>query len=310
MKNSNNEMIDVSVVVPNYNHAAFLRQRIDSILNQTFQNFELIILDDCSTDNSKEIINSYAEHPRISHIIFNTINSGSPFAQWEKGINLAIGQYIWIAESDDWCEPSLLESLLEGIRKDEECVISYCQLSCINGENKIKWQSKHPLLSEIVDSQTFIRDFLAIKVSIFNASMAIFRKDIFQHVSEEFVTFKFCGDWFFWLQIARYGKVHISGKVLNYFRKHDKDVSGKAYKSGLNIIEEIKVTNWMYEEKLIDDSLYEKAFKKQYKAYWKVKNSIEPANRDRIRSLLAMPLSSKINTLKFLPSAIWNALRK
>jgi glycosyltransferase involved in cell wall biosynthesis len=303
-------MIDVSVIVPNYNHAAYLGQRIDSILNQTYQNFELIILDDCSTDNSREIINNYAGHPRISHIIFNTINSGSPFLQWEKGINLAVGKYIWMAESDDWCEPSLLETLLEGIKKDEKCVISYCQLSCINGANEIKWQSKHPLLSEIVDSKTFIRDFLAIKISIFNASMAIFRKDTFQYVSSEFVTFKFCGDWFFWLQIARHGKVHISGKILNYFRKHDQDVSGKAYKSGLNIIEELKVTNWMYKEKLIDEGLYVKAFKKQYKAYWKVKNSIEPTNRTKIKSMIATPLSSKINTLKFLPSAIWNALKK
>lgn len=303
-------MIDVSVIVPNYNHAAFLRERIDSVLKQTYQNFELIILDDCSKDNSREIINQYAGHPRISHIIFNKTNGGSPFLQWEKGIHLAIGKYIWIAESDDWCEPSLLETLLEGIKKDEECVISYCQLSCINGENQIKWQSKHPLLSEIVDSPTFIRDFLSIKISIFNASMAIFRKETFQHVSREFVTFKFCGDWFFWLQIARHGKTHISGKILNYFRKHDQDVSGKAYKSGLNIIEEIRVTNWMYEEKLIDERWYEKAFRKQYKAYWKVKNSIEPANRIKIKAMLAAPLSSKINTLKFLPSAIWNAYRK
>lgn len=303
-------MINVSVIVPNYNHGAFLRQRIDSVLNQTYTNFELIILDDCSTDNSKEIINSYAGHPRISHIIFNTKNSGSPFLQWRKGINLAMGKYVWIAESDDWCEPSLLETLVDGMKKDDQCVISYCQLSCIHGDNKIKWQSKHPLLSEIIDSDIFIRDFLAIKVSIFNASMAIFRKDTFQHVSKEFVSFKFCGDWFFWLQIARHGKVHISGKVLNYFRKHDKDVSGNAYKSGLNIVEELWVTNWMYKEELIDELLYKKAFKKQYKAYWKVKSTIEPTNRLKIESILAEPLSSKINLIKFLPSAIWNSFKK
>ena len=67
----------ISVIVPNYNHASFLKQRIDSILNQTFQDFELIILDDCSTDNSREIIETYRNHLKVSHIIYNTENSGS-----------------------------------------------------------------------------------------------------------------------------------------------------------------------------------------------------------------------------------------
>ena len=54
-------MPQVSVIVPNYNHAPYLRQRLDSIFNQNFQDFEVIILDDCSTDNSKEIIEEYMQ---------------------------------------------------------------------------------------------------------------------------------------------------------------------------------------------------------------------------------------------------------
>jgi len=303
-------MIEVSIVIPNYNHAPFLKERIDSVLNQTFQNFEVIILDDCSTDNSKEIIELYSNHPKISHIVFNKENSGGPFFQWEKGINLASGKYVWIAESDDWCEPSLLDELLKGIKKDRDCVLSYCQLLCVNEKNEIKWRSHHNCLSEMVESNNFIENYLSIKISIFNASMAIFKKEAFRSVSNDFTRYKFCGDWLFWLQIARQGKVHISGKVLNYFRKHDKDVSGNAYRSGLNIVEELKVTNWMYEQQLISASIYVKAFKKQYKAYWKVKHSIDPINKRLILPILANPLSNKVNTLTFLPSAIWNAYRK
>ncbi len=69
----------VSVILPNYNHAKYLPQRIESILNQTYQNFELIILDDCSSDNSREVIERYKDNPRISKIIFNEKNSGSRF---------------------------------------------------------------------------------------------------------------------------------------------------------------------------------------------------------------------------------------
>jgi len=302
-------VIEVSVIIPNYNHAPFLRQRIDTVLNQTFQDFELIILDDCSTDNSKEVIESYAGNPKISHIIFNSANSGSPFLQWEKGINLAKGKYVWIAESDDWCEPSLLQTLVEGIKKDDQCVISYCQMFYITEGNNIKWQSNHRYLSEMVESKVFIQDYLAVKVSIYNASMAIFKREKFKYVTSEFTTFKFSGDHLFWIEIARHGKTHISGKVLNYFRKHDQDVSGKAYKSGLNFVEELNIINWMYREELIDDDIYTRAFKKQYKEYWIVRNSIDRNNKNTITTLFDHPLSKKTNTINFLSSAIWNAYK-
>ena len=76
----------VSVIVPCYNHAPYLQARIDSIINQTYQNFELILLDDLSPDNSAEIILSYKNHPKVSHCIINEKNSGSTFAQWNKGL--------------------------------------------------------------------------------------------------------------------------------------------------------------------------------------------------------------------------------
>ena len=71
----------VSVIVPNYNHAAYLRERLDSILNQTFQDFELILLDDCSTDASLLMLRDYATHPRVSQLVVNEKNTGSTFAQ-------------------------------------------------------------------------------------------------------------------------------------------------------------------------------------------------------------------------------------
>lgn len=79
-------MPTVSVIVPNYCHAPYLEQRIESILQQTFQDFELILLDDCSTDGSREILERYRNHPKVSGIFYNERNSGSPFKQWKKGL--------------------------------------------------------------------------------------------------------------------------------------------------------------------------------------------------------------------------------
>ena len=66
-------MPTVSVIVPNYCHAPYLEQRIESILQQTFQDFELILLDDCSTDGSREILERYRNHPKVSGIFYPTL---------------------------------------------------------------------------------------------------------------------------------------------------------------------------------------------------------------------------------------------
>lgn len=107
----------VSVIIPNYCHARFLNRRIDSVLNQTYGDFEVIILDDCSSDNSRDIIETYRHHPRVSHIVYNEKNSGSTFIQWDKGFELAQGEYIWIAESDDEAAPTSFEEWRRPARK-------------------------------------------------------------------------------------------------------------------------------------------------------------------------------------------------
>ena len=108
----------VSVIVPNYNHAPYLRERLDSIYGQTYRHIEVILLDDASTDNSREILNAYREqHPENTKTVFNEVNSGRVNLQWNKGLELAKGQYIWIAESDDWCEPDFLEKLVPELQR-------------------------------------------------------------------------------------------------------------------------------------------------------------------------------------------------
>jgi len=110
----------VSIVIPNYNHEKYLGKRIESVLNQTFQNFEVILLDDCSTDDSFSLLKELEDHPKVTHLIINEANSGSPFKQWSKGIALAKGQYVWIAESDDWAEKTFLEESVRIISRDKK----------------------------------------------------------------------------------------------------------------------------------------------------------------------------------------------
>ena len=116
----------VGVIVPNYNHARFLPQRLDSVLGQTFQDFELILLDDCSTDDSRSILSQYGGDPRV-RIEFNEVNSGSTFKQWNKGVGIARGEYVWIAESDDYADERLLERLVAVLDADPTVMFAYCR---------------------------------------------------------------------------------------------------------------------------------------------------------------------------------------
>ena len=260
-------MPTVSVIVPNYNHAPFLRQRIDSILNQTYQDFELIILDDCSTDNSKEMIEQYRNHPKVSQVVYNTENSGSTFKQWNKGIELAQGEYIWVAESDDWCEPTLLETLVPPLEMDKNVVIGYVQSYYIVDDITIKWVSSEASLEKIVDGHFFLKRHLLYSKPIFNASMAIFRKSVFYQIDNSYSNYKFCGDWFFWGVVATCGNVFISGKALNYFRNHAGDVSTKSYNTGLNYLEEIEVLQWFSNKRLINKSEFHSAINEKYRRF-------------------------------------------
>jgi glycosyltransferase involved in cell wall biosynthesis len=117
----------VSVIIPNYNHSKYLKQRIDSVLNQTFTDFELIILDDASTDCSREIIEDYTSlHPDILSY-YNKNNSGSPFAQWDYGVRIAKGDYIWIAESDDFASEFFLERTTALLDENNSLGFVYCE---------------------------------------------------------------------------------------------------------------------------------------------------------------------------------------
>jgi glycosyltransferase involved in cell wall biosynthesis len=278
-----NIMPVVSVIIPNYNHAPFLKERIDSVLSQTYQDIEIIIIDDCSADNSREIIESYQANSRVSHIIYNETNSGSTFKQWQKGIGLATGKYIWIAESDDWCEPTLLEELIKGITGNDDIVISFCGAVVITDAGEILYTSDSKKIREVTDGISFIKNHLTESNRIFNASMAIFHKPSFLGISSEYTNYKFCGDWLFWIMLAQKGRVFISGKYLNYFRKHNADVSRKSMANGTYFSEYPGLAKYLLDNSLISHHQYSYLL---FRKYRKLKNfeGSKPVKKDLLET--------------------------
>lgn len=222
-------MPTVSVIIPNYNHAAYLKQRIDSVIDQTYQDFEVIILDDCSKDDSKNVIEQYRNHPRVSHIVYNEENSGSTFMQWKKGVELAKGEWIWIAESDDWAELTFLEKLLKLGREDSAIGLLYCSSYSAeetgNVSNINNWAErvdpKHWEKDFVNSGSDEIKNYLFSRNTIPNASAILIKKQIIQKVlKENDKTFKYAGDWYFWIKSLENCNIGFVKEPLNYFRQH------------------------------------------------------------------------------------------
>jgi len=124
----------ISVIIPSYNHSKFLKKAIDSVLNQTYQDFELIILDDCSTDSSAKIINSYKDE-RIRKY-FNEKNNGA-VNTLNQLIDLASGEYIALLNSDDFWSNDKLEKQLAYLEENKEVAACFTWADFVNENNKI-----------------------------------------------------------------------------------------------------------------------------------------------------------------------------
>jgi glycosyltransferase involved in cell wall biosynthesis len=247
-------MPEVSVIIPNYNHARFLEKRLESIIQQSFQNFEIILLDDCSIDNSWEILQKYRHHPKVSQIIFNGENSGSTFMQWRKGINAAWGKYIWIAESDDYAEPVLLEKLVNQLEANPKAGIAFCQSWSVDENDTATgiWGYTHaPKLNHLFLNNfteagyDFIRTKMSALNAIPNASAVLFRKDIYLAATGEEETFRLAGDWLLWVKMLQVSDVAFVAMPMNYFRTHQNNVRKESQSSGVSLEETCRVISYI-----------------------------------------------------------------
>ena len=175
----------ISVIVPNYNHARYLRKRLDSITYQSYSNIEIILLDDASTDDSREILADYAANDSRIHCHYNEKNSGSPFRQWQKGIDLACGKYIWIAESDDFADLNFLETLVQKLEKNPTVGLAYCSSWQVDESDRVirllePWanESNAQRWTEdfINEGKSEIREYPLIGTNIHNTSAVLLRR--------------------------------------------------------------------------------------------------------------------------------------
>ena len=228
----------VSVIIPNYNHAPFLKERIDSVLNQTYKNIEVILLDDCSSDNSREIIEGYRGHEKISRIEYNKTNSGSTFKQWEKGLNLAKGEWIWIAESDDVADTHFINQLLaesdaQIVYCNSQIIDAFSNLTTLYGFTNMPFKETYPFFAQNFTANPieFLMNWMLKDNFIPNASAVLFKKSLLNdkvksvEMFTEMGEMKLAGDWYFWLNLLLNASlISYNAQSLNHFRQHSSNV--------------------------------------------------------------------------------------
>ncbi len=219
----------ITAVLPCYNHARFLEERIGSLLSQTHPVNQIVFLDDASTDGSAELAEKLLKvFPGQVDIYVNSFNSGSPFAQWNKGVTLAEHELIWIAETDDSCDPRLIETLYSSIL-NSGAVLSYAQSRYISDDG----QDLGSVLSYTdrlwpnafrdcfsMDGAQFNWRYMVGLNAIPNASAVLFRKDAYHSAGSANEAMRFCGDWDAWIRTCSMGRVEFISDELNYFRCH------------------------------------------------------------------------------------------
>jgi glycosyltransferase involved in cell wall biosynthesis len=220
---------NITAILPCYNHASFLADRISSVLNQTLPVSQIIFLDDASTDESVSLAMQLLDGcPVDVKFNFNSRNSGSPFIQWNKGVHLADHDLIWIAETDDSCHPSLLYSLFHALQQSQ-ARIAFAN-SLVMGEDgdlRQRFTDYLPaqfrplfLKGRVFSAPDFSIKYLSAINLIPNASAVLFSRELYLESGGAPPGFRYAGDWVAWLSMAKLSDIAFVSNPYNYYRSH------------------------------------------------------------------------------------------
>jgi glycosyltransferase involved in cell wall biosynthesis len=240
----------ISVIVPSYNHRQFLPMRMDSILRQTRQDFELILLDDASPDGSGDFLETFLDRPNV-RVIRNAQNTGSPFAQWNRGIKEAKGELIWIAESDDVADPQLLETLTEILDQHPSVGLAFCRSQRIDETGVIlpedttvdriePWQNDFRM-----KGRDAIHGSLYVSNVIVSASAVVFRRKLYEQAGPASTNLRLAGDWLQWCKILMESDLAYVSRTLSGSRIHSNTRRQGTTSSGTLELESLAVQRFV-----------------------------------------------------------------
>jgi len=202
----------ISVVMPNYNRGAFLPEAIESILNQTFRDFEFIIIDDGSVDNSWEIIQKYSEKDTRIRAFKNDKNYHIVYTR-NRGISLSETDLIAFLDSDDVAMPERLEIQLEFMKNNLDCGVCGSNFEIINEKSELTGHKKFPENDDDIKKSFFF-------FNPFGQNTVIIRKRCFDEVGLYNDEYRNAEDLDMWMRIGSKYALHNIQKELVKYRVH------------------------------------------------------------------------------------------
>lgn len=217
----------VSVVVASYNHAEFLEQRMDSLINQTYPDMEILVIDDCSPDNSVEVLRKYEPHPRVK-LVIREKNSGW-VAVSNHGIDMSSGEFVIFSNCDDDCDPRMIERLVDAMRVNPTAGIAFCRSLMVDEHGRVlgdDFSIREPSFRVRCSTDTLltrkeISRFLLHSCVIPNLSAALIRRECFATIGNLSPDYHACSDWDLFFRIATGYDVAYVAEPLNRFRQHN-----------------------------------------------------------------------------------------
>jgi len=195
-------MESISVIIPTYNRKALLKKAIDSVLNQSYQEFELIIIDDGSTDETKELIRKY--NNRVCYVFQE--NKGPSFAR-NQGIKTSKADYIAFLDSDDWWDKDKLKIQYELMQENKDCLISHTQEIWHKDGKIFNQKKKHKKYSGNIFDK-------CLPICAVSMSTVMIKRELFDEVGFFDESLPCCEDYDFWLRVSPYHSFLLIDKPL------------------------------------------------------------------------------------------------
>ena len=217
----------VSIIVPSYNHVKYLKQRMDSLISQTYQDIEILVIDDCSTENIVEVLRQYESHPKVK-LILRVKNGGGWVAINNQGIEISSGEYVHFAQCDDYSDPQQIERLVNAMIANPTAGIAFSRSLLVDEDNKSLGDdlaAREKAFREKCSKDTLITGkemsrFLLHSCVIPNLSAALIRQNCFDTIGNFTTPYKVCGDWEWFFRVASRFDIAYVAEPLNKFRQH------------------------------------------------------------------------------------------
>jgi glycosyltransferase involved in cell wall biosynthesis len=220
----------VSIVVASFNHSEFLAQRMESLIQQSYFDIEIIVIDDASTDASLEVLKVYEMEPRVQ-VLKLTENSG-----WVKvsnlGAEIATGEFLIFANCDDYCDPQQVAKLVKAMNNNPTAGLSFSRSNIVDKDGILLGNDyearglrfKRKCASDTLISRKQMTSFLFHSIVIPNLSAAIFRRSTFLDIGKFSEQVNIAADWEIYFRMAERCDVAYLSETLNFFRSHDESI--------------------------------------------------------------------------------------